>query len=686
MAILSMRILNDFPRYSESFKTRKFKYGSRAYRNHNALLFSYKGTEGILTGYTRASGFNLTMSVHRGDKHLIAVVMGGKSARRRNAEMRRLLNKNFPLAIATKTKQPLMLRISRLNPRTKDTGLNQITTAKLPSSTDRNSKWVNTVARMKPNYIGKTYDIQIGAYQDRRKAERQLLTSGVRVASLLDGYVPYIAKTNKGGIGTYSARFSGFASIENAQTACALLKETKNIDCSATSAQTPSVLQPPSGSTSTQVASIKPPSKINVERYPTFWAPDEVQTNKIITVTIGLTEDQFTPNVITKPGPNSNITESGKLALRLPEDKESDGWIIDVDLLAPGFDLEDSDDWSRTIKLYKTRDSDLIRLKLKARDLQKLHCRESRLMARLYHKGRFLGSISRVISIYAKHNSNRPCTNKNHQTNQLIHKTLGGRIQLPDLNKTPDIPDLDVTIHYDDPDKLGAGVIYIHSGHLGRPFSARINTPHGIIAWLNKKYNRLQDLSLKSARGFKPQKRGDPNQKNILNFNRAVVEGFGAELYRLYVPQPFKDAFWTLKKAGKLKSIQITSNSPIIPWELVRATSIDGKISDEFLGVGYRLARWTPRITPSQAILPLDHIEFSGVAVFAPEYKDHRVLSFQKTEVNELSKMVGFQRFGAISILLVNLLATTEAALSIFRPRRSQSTKSRTSNIRNQPD
>ncbi len=72
-------------------------------------MFGYKGTDGIKTGYTRASGFNLTASVHRGDKHLVAVVLGGKTGSQRDAAMRALLDKHFAEASDTKpTKEQLV--------------------------------------------------------------------------------------------------------------------------------------------------------------------------------------------------------------------------------------------------------------------------------------------------------------------------------------------------------------------------------------------------------------------------------------------------------------------------------------------------------------------------------------------------------------------------------------------------
>lgn len=104
MARLGIRIQRDFPQYYGYFKTRAFKYRGRTFRSHNRLLGRYRGTDGIKTGYTRASGYNLTSSVRRGGKHLVAVVMGGKSGRSRDRHMQALLTKNFPRVAARRNK------------------------------------------------------------------------------------------------------------------------------------------------------------------------------------------------------------------------------------------------------------------------------------------------------------------------------------------------------------------------------------------------------------------------------------------------------------------------------------------------------------------------------------------------------------------------------------------------------
>lgn len=95
MATLGLRIQRDFPQYYKHFATRSFKYGKRKYRNHNRLLGRVKGVDGIKTGYTRASGFNLLSSRSLGKRRVVAVVIGGRTGRSRNAFMTKILKRDL---------------------------------------------------------------------------------------------------------------------------------------------------------------------------------------------------------------------------------------------------------------------------------------------------------------------------------------------------------------------------------------------------------------------------------------------------------------------------------------------------------------------------------------------------------------------------------------------------------------
>lgn len=98
MAKLGLALQRDFPQHYKLFDTTKFTYKGRTYRNHNRLLSSLNGTNGIKTGYIRASGFNLVSSVERNGKTLIGVVMGGKTSRSRDAHMVKIINRAFKRA------------------------------------------------------------------------------------------------------------------------------------------------------------------------------------------------------------------------------------------------------------------------------------------------------------------------------------------------------------------------------------------------------------------------------------------------------------------------------------------------------------------------------------------------------------------------------------------------------------
>src|SRR6202790_1292235 len=100
---LGRAIQDRFPRYYRYFSTEAFNYHGQSIRNHNHLLGSVEGVDGIKTGYTRASGFNLVTSMRRGNRHLVGVVMGGRSGGSRDAIMRSLLAENLEKASTNRT-------------------------------------------------------------------------------------------------------------------------------------------------------------------------------------------------------------------------------------------------------------------------------------------------------------------------------------------------------------------------------------------------------------------------------------------------------------------------------------------------------------------------------------------------------------------------------------------------------
>ena len=91
LARLASRLISDYPGYYRYFASRSFSYRGRSHPNHNRLLGVYPGMDGLKTGYTRASGFNLAASAVRDGRRLVAVVVGGRTAGARDAAMVDLL-------------------------------------------------------------------------------------------------------------------------------------------------------------------------------------------------------------------------------------------------------------------------------------------------------------------------------------------------------------------------------------------------------------------------------------------------------------------------------------------------------------------------------------------------------------------------------------------------------------------
>lgn len=102
-SVLGRAIQDRFPRYYRYFATTSFVYRGRSIRNHNRLLGSVEGIDGIKTGYTRASGFNLVSSMKRGNRYLVGVVLGGRSGGSRDAAMRTLLADNVDKGATRRT-------------------------------------------------------------------------------------------------------------------------------------------------------------------------------------------------------------------------------------------------------------------------------------------------------------------------------------------------------------------------------------------------------------------------------------------------------------------------------------------------------------------------------------------------------------------------------------------------------
>ncbi len=149
MARLGRAIQKRFPHYYRLFKTRSFTYQGRRYRNHNRLLGRVAGVNGIKTGYIRASGFNLVTNTQRNRRHIVSVVMGGRSARSRDAHMRKLITRYLPRAsrgryraaafprLRASLSEAIAVRVPRPDPRKRAAAARRHAQMKAPPGTEQ---------------------------------------------------------------------------------------------------------------------------------------------------------------------------------------------------------------------------------------------------------------------------------------------------------------------------------------------------------------------------------------------------------------------------------------------------------------------------------------------------------------------------------------------------------------------
>lgn len=113
MAILAQSIKHSFPQYYKYFSTPGFTFRKTYFANINRILTAYPGANGLKTGFTCGSGYNLIASAKREKKNLIAVVLGAKNSHIRTTKMIELLNKGF----SKKDKNVLQKNVKALRPK-----------------------------------------------------------------------------------------------------------------------------------------------------------------------------------------------------------------------------------------------------------------------------------------------------------------------------------------------------------------------------------------------------------------------------------------------------------------------------------------------------------------------------------------------------------------------------------------
>lgn len=243
MAKLGLALQRDFPKEYSLFATQSFNFRGKRIRGHNNLMYRYQGMDGIKTGYTNASGFNLVSAVNHNGRRVVGVVLGGKTARSRDAQMAALLDKAVPQASRGRNTEqlvasanvsrtfdvaaavpPAVVPLPMFAERRADPVAMQIATANADVA---DMMQVSAIPRpapaAAPSGQRSRWEVQIAA-TDSEAAARSLLANARSNIGNYSGIAPYTEAVQSGSATLYRARFTGFEDQSSAVSACKALK------------------------------------------------------------------------------------------------------------------------------------------------------------------------------------------------------------------------------------------------------------------------------------------------------------------------------------------------------------------------------------------------------------------------------------------------------------------------------
>ena len=233
MAILSRQVMTDFPQYYSYFGQNQFTYGRKTMTNHNNLLRSMPGADGLKTGYTSASGYNLAASAVRDDQRLIAVVLGGSSGARRDAEVTNLLNTGFEVARRRAGGEQLadLQRLFEAPPAVQTPNAGEVQLAANDedgedAEGDTEEAATAPTSSVRVTAAGATYAVQVGAFRQKNQAQIQIQDMTRRFASVFSSAEADIGDAVNG---FFRAQFKGFTA-DSAREACSALR-AKRVSC-----------------------------------------------------------------------------------------------------------------------------------------------------------------------------------------------------------------------------------------------------------------------------------------------------------------------------------------------------------------------------------------------------------------------------------------------------------------------
>ncbi|GAK61318.1 hypothetical protein U27_01218 [Candidatus Vecturithrix granuli] len=434
------------------------------------------------------------------------------------------------------------------------------------------------------------------------------------------------------------------------QKACAPMMEERPGSRPMPEPQLPMIPLPvaPSEATPTPQVFYSVVEEVEITRYPTMETQEQVVPGQEFTVQVSLTEEQITPDVTIAQG---KTTEAGELALSLPA---LDQWEIEIALFGEGFQFRNNQNTGK-ITLPQEGDSTPALFYLTAQPISEAQ-RVRKLYATLWYQGKYLAKIQREILVVQSPAAMETETQTPASASLTTTQGQAATVVPYDMFLPPDLTVYIVTAP--DPAASQTSWITISSPFLQLTLDT-FSTPAGMEDWLSMHYTKISQagrgltlLGTSAIRETQPTPAPIEKERRL-----ALLKGLGRELYQKFAPPAFKNAFWTLKdKLGdEFDSIQIFTNDPTLPWELMRPVRPNDSDEQDFLGITFCIARWHV----SQGVMPLEspppQIPLETLFVISPEYTGDMALPGVTVELEALQQMEGFQhvngRFEALQSL-----------------------------------
>ncbi|QCG98147.1 D-alanyl-D-alanine carboxypeptidase [Azospirillum sp. TSA2s] len=228
-AMLSRALMRDHAKYYPYFSRRNFAYGGRTLANHNHLMSRYEGMDGIKTGYTVASGFNLAASAVRDGRRLVGVVMGGKSAVSRDNKMAALLDQAFGRPSRGHEDAPVMASLDTTRSDAidgeGDDDEEPVVKAKPVRASLQTAAIPVAPAKEEKASRGSTsshWGVQVGAFSSKAAGNKAVSQAVKQAPFLLRTAKPSVVQAKTGKETVYRARLTGLDE-KDARKACAVL-------------------------------------------------------------------------------------------------------------------------------------------------------------------------------------------------------------------------------------------------------------------------------------------------------------------------------------------------------------------------------------------------------------------------------------------------------------------------------